>query len=257
MINEAFAKLLWPGASPRDAIGKRIDAMSVNRNTPRLIEVVGIVRDFYDASLTRAPRPEFYLPPEQVPEAIWPLLQRSLVVVVRAANPETDAETLVAPLRRAVTAVDTSLPLADSRTMVSYLRGSLATARMNTLLLSLLGAIALVLAMVGIYGVVSYFVTQRNHEIGVRLALGATPQRIWQLVVRRGLGPIVVGLVVGLGMSFVTTRVIAGQLFGVTGHDPLTLGAVGLLLLLVGLLATYVPARRAMRVPPVVALNEG
>ncbi|HEY9225561.1 MAG TPA: FtsX-like permease family protein, partial [Gemmatimonadaceae bacterium] len=256
VVNEALAKLLWPGVPTRDVVGKRLDAMSGSRNTQRLIEVVGVVRDVHDAALTQAPRPEFYLPMEQTPEVIWPLLQRSLVVVTRAANPEMDAEMLVAPLRRAVTRVDASLPIAESRTMTSYLRGSFATARMNTLLLSLLGGIALALAVVGIYGVVSYFVTQRNHEIGVRLALGATPGRIWQLVVRRGLTPSVVGLALGFGLSLLTTRVIAGQLFGVKGHDPATLSAVGALLLLVGLLATYVPARRAMRVPPVVALNE-
>src|SRR4029077_18585857 len=113
----------------------------------------------------------------------------------RIASPTADPKMLIKTLRRAVASVDPSLPLADSRTMTSYLAGSLETARMNTLLLSLLGGIALVLAMVGIYGVVSYFVTQRNHEIGLRLALGATPAAIWQFVVRRGLAPIVVGLV--------------------------------------------------------------
>ena len=117
--------------------------------------------------------------------------------------------------------------------------------------------IALVLAMVGIYGVVSYFVSQRTHEIGVRMALGANPARIWQYVVRRGLTPIVVGLAIGLALSSLTTSVLRGQLFQVSAHDPATLGAVAALLVIVGLLATYVPARRAMRVPPVVALNEG
>src|SRR5262249_36489965 len=101
------------------------------------------------------------------------------------------------------------------------------------------------------------FVNQRTHEIGVRMALGATPGRVWQLIVRRGLTPIVAGLVVGFALSFVTTKVLEGHLFGVTTHDPLTLGAVAALLVLVGLAATYVPARRAMRVAPVVALNEG
>src|SRR3954462_6150726 len=100
--------------------------------------------------------------------------------------------------------------------------------------------------MVGIYGVVSYFVTQRNHEIGVRLALGATPNLIWRFVVARGLTPIVAGLAVGFALSLATSRVIQGQLVEVSGHDPLTLGAVGGVLMLVGLVATYVPARRAM-----------
>lgn len=257
IVNEAFAAKLWPGVPLRDVIGKRVDTMSPKRTESNYWEVVGIIRDIHDQSLTRAPRPEFYIPVDQTPDMLWPLIQRSLVVVVRGANPTMDAETLIKPLRRAVASVDPSLPLADARTMKSYLAGSLETARMNTLLLSLLGGIALALAMVGIYGVVSYFVTQRNHEIGVRLALGATPALIWKFVVRRGLTPIVAGLAVGFALSFATSRVIEGQLFQVSGHDPLTLGAVGGLLLLVGLLATYVPARRAMKVPPVVALNDG
>ena len=161
------------------------------------------------------------------------------------------------PIRRIVAQLDASLPIADSKTMTSYLKGSFETARMNTVLLSLLGGIALVLAMVGTYGVVSYFVSQRTQEIGIRLALGATPAMIWQYVMRRGLAPIVVGLLVGLGLSSLTTAVLRGQLFGVSGHDPLTLGGVAVLLLLVGVFASYVPARRATRVPPVVALNEG
>jgi putative ABC transport system permease protein len=129
--------------------------------------------------------------------------------------------------------------------------------RMNTLLLSLLGGIAFALATVGIYGVVSYFVTQRTHEIGVRIALGATPPLIWKFVVRRGFTPNFAGLLIGLLLSSATASVLRGQLYGVGVHDPFTLVAVGLLLSVVGLLATYVPARRAMRVPPVVALNDG
>src|SRR5262249_41962744 len=257
IVNEALAKTLWAGVPTRDVIGKRIDALSGTRNESMYWEVVGVVHDLHNASLTQRPQPEFYVPVNQTPAMVWPLIQRSLVVVVRATNPSTDAEVFVKPLRRAVAQVDASLPLADSRTMVSYLRGSLETARMNTLLLSLLGGIALSLAIVGIYGVVSYFVTQRSHEIGVRLALGATPTRIWQLVVRRGLAPIVVGLIVGLALSAATSQLLASQLFEVSGHDPVTLVAVGVLLLIVGLLATYGPARRAMRVPPVVALNDG
>ena len=110
--------------------------------------------------------------------------------------------------------------------------------------------------MVGIYGVVSYFVNQHVHEIGVRLALGATPGLIWAFVMRRGLAPIIVGLVVGIALSLMTTTVLQQQLYGVTPHDPLTLGGVGSLLLVIAVLAMYVPARRAMRVPPIVALNE-
>src|SRR4029077_19853695 len=125
----------------------------------------------------------------------------------RIASPTADPKMLIKTLRRAVASVDPSLPLADSRTMTSLLRGSLETARMNTLLLSLLGGIALALAMVGIYGVVSYFVSQRTQEIGIRMALGASPSLIWQYVMRRGLTPIVAGLVIGLVLQSITTTV--------------------------------------------------
>jgi putative ABC transport system permease protein len=125
---------------------------------------------------------------------------------------------------------------------------------MNTVLLSTLGGIALVLAMVGIYGVVAYFVSQRTAEIGVRTALGATPADIWRFVVRRGMVPVAIGLVVGVALAFVTSRLLSGQLYGVTARDPFTFVAVGVLLLLVAVLAMYVPARRAMRVSPAVAL---
>jgi putative ABC transport system permease protein len=255
VVNETLVKKLWPSLQPRDVLGKRVDALS-KRDAPQLRTIVGVVNDVHDA-LDQSPPLEFYIPFEQTPPALWNYMHRSLVLVLRSTNPAADATALLKPLRRVVARVDGSLPVADNHTMSSLLKDSLQTSRMNMLLLSTLGAIALVLAMVGIYGVVSYFVNQRTHEIGIRMALGASPMQIWELVVRRGLVPIVVGLVVGLGLSVLTTRVLQGHLFGVTAHDPATLGAVATLLLLVGLVATYVPARRAMRVPPVVALNEG
>ena len=257
VVNEALVKKLWPGTPLRDALGKRIDAISAKRSEPLLRTIVGIVNDVHEAALDQPARPEFYVPFEQTPAGLWPYMGRSLVLVTRVANPNADPEGLVKPLRRVVAQLDPALPIADSKTMTSYLKGSLETARMNTVLLSLLGGIALVLAMVGTYGVVSYFVSQRTQEIGIRMALGATPTLIWQYVMRRGLTPIVLGLLVGLGLSSLTTAVLRGQLYGVSGHDPLTLGGVAFLLLVVGVVASYVPARRATRVPPVVALNEG
>jgi putative ABC transport system permease protein len=257
VVNEALVEKLWPTLSIRQVLGKRVDALAGGRNASHLMEIVGVVANMHDDGLERPAKPEIFVPFEQTPEKLWPLLQRSLVIVAQLASPSGDPETLIKPLRRAVASVDPSLPLADSRTMTSLLRGSLETMRMNTLLLSLLGGIAFALATVGIYGVVSYFVTQRTHEIGVRIALGATPPLIWKFVVRRGFTPIFAGLVIGLLLSSATTSVLRGQLYGVGVHDPFTLVAVGVLLSVVGLLATYVPARRAMRVPPVVALNDG
>jgi putative ABC transport system permease protein len=256
VINQALAKMLWPKAALRDVLGKRLDALSEKRSEPHFMEVVGIVANLHDAALSQAPEPDLYVPVDQTPEMIWPLIQRSLVIVLRATNPGADPEVLVRPLKRAVTQVDPSLPVAEAKSMNAFRVESLATARMNTLLLTLLGGIALVLAMVGIYGVVSYFVSQRTHEIGIRMALGATPGRIWQFVVKRGLTPITLGVVVGFGLSALTTAVLRGQLYRVSGHDPITFAAVGATLFAVGLVATYVPARRAMRVAPIVALND-
>jgi predicted permease len=255
VINEALARLLWPNTDPRDALGKRISAIGTKKD-PEYREVVGVVGNLHDAGLNQVPAPEFYLPYQQTPDLLWPLIQRSLVVVVRGPETKGAPEALVRPLGRAVARVDASLPLTETKSMSEFLHASLATARMNTMLLSILGGIALILAMVGIYGVVSYFVNQHVHEIGIRMALGATPSLIWGLVMRRGLTPIVAGLVVGITLSLLTTGVLRQQLFGVTAHDPLTLGGVGALLLVIAVIAMYVPARRAMRVAPIVALNE-
>jgi predicted permease len=251
VINEAFAKKLWPTLDPRATIGKRVRAI-----VPEPLEVVGVVGNLHDASLTKPPDAEVYVPFEQTPEMLWPMLQRSLVVVLRGRAVDASPETLVEPLRRVVASIDPSLPLADHRTMESYLRASVQLERMNTILLTTLGGIALVLAMVGIYGVVSYFVSQRTNEIGLRMALGATPGAVWQFVMRRGLLPIAAGLVVGVGLSFATTGLLRQQLYGVSPRDPLTLGGVAVLLVMIALIAMFVPARRAMRVPPIVALNE-
>src|SRR6185503_11490755 len=242
VINQAMARKLWPALDPRETIGKRVDALSQSRAAPHYMTVIGIAGDLHDAGLDKPVRPEFYSPVEQTPEYLWPLLQRSLIVVLKTRNRDADPRTLVRPLREVIAHIDPSLPIADARSMESYRRESLG--------------IALVLAMVGIYGVVSYFVSQRTHEIGVRMALGATPGRVWQFVIRRGLAPIVSGLVIGFGLSLLATSVLRQQLYHVTTHDPVTLGGVGATLLAVALLAMYLPARRAMRVAPIVALND-
>jgi putative ABC transport system permease protein len=168
-----------------------------------------------------------------------------------------DPTTLIRAVRRAVATVDSSLPLADAHTMEWFLAASLETARFNTLALTAMGLVALILASIGVYGVVSYYVSQRTHEIGIRLALGASAAHIWRLVLHRGLTPIVGGAVAGAALSLATARLLEGQLYGVPAHDPLTLAGVAGLLLLVSVLAAFVPARRAMRVAPVVALREG
>ena len=255
VVNEALVAKLWPNVLARDAVGKRINALGASRSTPHLMEIVGVVGNLKDEALSRPVKPEFYVPVAQTPPILWPFLQRSLVLVMRARS-SGNAEGLTRSMRAAVAAVDPGLPVAGIRSMESYLRGSQGTARFNTLLLSTLGGIALLLAMVGVYGVVSYFVSQRSQEIAIRMALGATPGAILGHVLWRGLRPLVAGLVAGCGLAILTSRVLESQLYRVQPTDPATIGATGTVLLIVALIATYVPARRALRVAPAGALTE-
>jgi len=257
VINEALARKLWPTVELREALGRRINGMVFRKEEPHLMTVVGIAANLHNAALNQPPQPEFYAPVTQTPEKLWAITQRSMVVLLRAANRGVDPEVFVRPLRGVIARTDPSLPIAEARSLESFRKSSLETARMNAMLLSILGGIALALAMGGIYGVVSYFVSQRIHEIGIRQALGATPGRVWSFVMRRGLGPILIGGGLGFALSIVATSVLQEQLYGVSTHDPATLAAAGATLLAVAFLAMYLPARRAMRVPPIVALNDG
>jgi predicted permease len=242
IVSAALAKKLWPGER---AVGKRLDVMGDR------ITVVGVSGDMHDAALNVPPSPTLYMPFQQTPPGMWIATSRSLVLVTRTVPPP---ETLLNALRKAVMSVDASLPLTDEGSMSGILANSVARARFNTMLLATLAAIALVLASIGVYGVVAYFVSQRTREIGVRMALGAAPGDIWRLVLSRGLRPIVWGAAAGAALSLATARLLREQLFGVAPDDPTTLLLVGALLLAVAVLATLTPARRAMRVMPSSAL---
>jgi predicted permease len=247
IVNEALARRLWPG---QDALGKRVTGLTGDAADPQWTEVVGVVGDVRDAGLAEAARPEIYFPYAQTAPVVWPLLQRSLVLVARAAPGAGGAAALERPLREAVARVDASLPLGTTRAMEEYLAASLATSRFTTLLLGALSAIGLALAAVGIYGVIAYFVTQRVPEIGVRMALGATPRNVLALVVRSGLRPVALGVVLGVAASLGVSRALRGFLFGVSPTDPATVAGVIALLLATSVLASVIPARRATRVDP-------
>ena len=182
---------------------------------------------------------------------MWTATGRSMVLVARTTR---TPQSVVRPLQRAVMTVDPLLPLVDVHTMDELLSDSMAATRFNTLLLSTLGALALILASIGVYGVVAYYVSQRTREIGVHMALGATPADIWRLVLSRGMRPIVWGALAGTALSLAAVRVLRGQLYGVSAQDPTTLIAVVATLFAVAIAATCIPALRAIRVTPARAL---
>jgi predicted permease len=249
IVSEELAKRAWPGQDP---IGKRIVCCEGAPDDPRWKTVVGVAGDVRSRGLTTEIQPEFYLPIDQVPPEAWNWIQRTMAIVARSAG--GDAASLTAPLRAAVREVDPALPVYGVMTMGDALQGSIAQARFNTLLLTLLGTIGLVLAAVGIYGVVAYFVNLRTHEIGVRVALGAQPGDVVRLMTWQGARPILIGMAIGTLTALATTRLLQNSVYGVSVTDPVTIVAVAVALGLIGLLATIIPARRATRVDPVRAL---
>ena len=166
-----------------------------------------------------------------------------------------DSASIAPAARNVIQTLDGEQPVADVRTMESLLADSVARARFNTLLLTVFAVVALILAAVGIYGVMSYAVTQRTHEIGLRMALGAQTSHVLALVVRQGMTMAVAGVTIGLAAAFALTRILATLLYGVSATDPLTFLVIALLLASMALLACYLPARRAAKVDPMVALR--
>jgi putative ABC transport system permease protein len=249
VVSAAAAAALFPGQDP---IGRRVSCCEPGPGGgPDYKVIVGVAADVRSRGLGATLSPEFYLPLEQVPREAWGWIQRTMFIVARA---DGAPEALTPALRRVVAGIDPDVPLYDVTTMEQRMGESVATARFNTLLLTLLGAIGLVLSAVGIYGVISYFVTQRTPEIGVRMALGATPRSVTRLVMRQAAIPVAAGVVLGLAASAAATRLLAAYLIGVEPTDPLTLAAVVALLAATALLASFAPAQRAAGVDPVQAL---
>jgi putative ABC transport system permease protein len=236
VINETMAKLYWPNQDP---IGQRLKIVE----SPWLT-VIGVVGDVRHSSLAVQPNPEIYLSQLQEP-------QGSLAVMVRTNN---DPLQLAAAAREQVKAIDRDLPLTIT-TMERIVSNSVGGQRFNTLLLGIFAALALVLAMIGVFGVINYSVAQRTHEIGIRIALGAQRGSIFRLVVGQGLILAVIGIGLGSIAAFSLTRLIEGLLFGVSPTDATTFAIVGILMALVAMLACYIPARRATKVDPLVALR--
>jgi predicted permease len=250
VVNETLARQAWPGQDP---IGKRIACCEMGENgDPMWKTVVGVVADVRAHGLGEELRPEFYLPMAQSPVAAWNWIDRTMTLAVRSPG---DAATVAGAIRDGVWSVDRSLPVYDVGTMDELRVESIAATRFSTMLLTAFGGLALLLAAVGVYGVISYGVTQRTQEIGIRVALGADNRRVLGLVVGQAAALTGAGLLLGLTGALGLSSVIAGLLFQVSPTDPPTLAAGIVLLSLVALLAAVVPARRAARVDPAVALR--
>jgi len=240
IINESAARQYWPD---EDAMGKRVQLE--DGSAPVWRQVIGIVGDVRQDSLVKAGRPEVYAP----------LLQVPVPYMVLAVRTRAEPAALTAAVRHAVTEVDKDQPLFQIKTMEQVVGDSVAGRRFQMSLLAVFAAIALGLAAIGIYGLMSYTVNQRTHEIGIRMALGAKRRDVLHLVVRHGMMLAIVGVVLGTVGALLLTRFLSDMLYGVGVNDPTTLLSVATLLIGVAALASYIPARRAMRVDPIVALR--
>jgi putative ABC transport system permease protein len=245
VINETMARQFWAG---ENALGKRFKLGSIDSQNP-WVTVVGVVGDIKEMGLEAPTKAEMFFPYQQLPRMLWNM-PRDLAVRTTG-----DPISVATAVRQAVWSVDRNQPVSNIRTMDEILSEEVAQRRIGMTLLAAFAALALALASLGIYGVLSYSVAQRTQEIGVRMALGAGRKDVLRMVVADGMRLAAAGVAIGLGASFALTWLMAGLLFGVSASDPLTLGAVTLLLITVALLACFIPARRATRVDPMVALR--
>jgi predicted permease len=243
IVDEHMAEQLWPN---EDAVGKRIrtGGIDANANAP-WITVVGVVGRIKQDTLDSDSRMAMYLAHTQYGT-------RAMNVVARS---RVDPASLAAAARKEIRDLDADLPVYNVRTMTERVDESLARRRFSMLLLTIFAALASGLAAIGIYGVVAYFVSQGTRELGIRMALGATPGGVRALVVRQALVIVSTGVGIGLGGALAVARLMRSLLFGIAATDPVTFVSIPILLLLVALIASYVPARRAARIDPMVALR--
>jgi predicted permease len=241
IVNQAFARKFWPN---EDALGKRIVMGGMSKN-PKWITIVGVVGNIRHFGLDIDPKPEMYVPFAQ--EAYF-----TTIYVVRSAQ---DPRTLLPAIRREVQAMDAAVPLANVRTFEKVIVDSVAPRRLSVVLLGVFAGVAVLLASVGIYGVMSFLVVQRTHEIGVRMALGAQRSDVLKLILARSLKLISAGTIVGLIVAVMSTHTLRALLYSVSAFDATTFAVVTVLLGAVALAASYVPAIRATRADPMVVLG--
>jgi putative ABC transport system permease protein len=239
IINEAFARDYFNGENP---LGKKLE---LGWGGDDAKEIIGIVSNVRHRSLSDSARPEMYVPQAQFPNAGITLLVRSTL----------SPESLIGPIKQEVHALDPELPLTAIKTLEQYRSDVLALPRFNTFLLCLLAGLALILTVVGLFGVISYSVSQRTREIGIRQALGAQGKDVLKLIVKQGLLLTLIGVVFGLSIAYAATRVMKSLLYEVTVTDPVIFIGIAVLLIMVALLACLIPARRATKVDPIIALR--
>jgi predicted permease len=248
-IDDVFARMYFPHTDP---IGKHVH-LEAFKVEAEIVGVVGHVKQWGRAGDSRSTiQAQFYYPFMQLPPRLMPLVAKVVAVVLRT---EGDPAAVIGPVRRAVAQLDSRDVIYSAATLESIVSNSLAARRISMILLSLFAALALILACIGIYSLVSYLVGQRTHEIGVRMAMGAERRDILNLVLRYGITMALLGSAAGIAAAIGLTRLMVNQLSGVSAHDPVTFSAVTTLLVLVALAACYIPAQRAMRVDPIVALR--
>jgi putative ABC transport system permease protein len=245
VVNSTFAKTYFPSENP---LGRRIQLGATPENDVPTMEIVGVVSDVTQG-LGLDPKAEMFVPYKQG-DQLLPVFQLSLVMRT-TADPRQQASSL----RSAVSEIDPNQPIVKIRTMEDNMAATVAQPRFRTWLIGIFAALALLLAAVGIYGVMSYSVTQRTSEIGIRVTLGAQPADVFRTVVGEGLRYALLGVAIGVAAGLVLTRLLASFLYGVSAYDPATFLAVAILLTAVSAAASYFPARRATRVDPIIALR--
>jgi putative ABC transport system permease protein len=243
MINEAMARRFWPGENP---VGRRIaHDLSIVPGQPTTREIVGVVGDVRHFGLEQAAEPQMFVPHAQMP---WP----SMAVVIRS---RLDASRLSAAVRQAVWSSDNTIPVPPVRPMDATIADAVGQPRFRAWLLGLFAATAVLLATIGLYSTMAYAAQQRTQEIGVRIALGATPRQATAMLVRQGMAIALVGIVAGLAGSLAGARALSTMLFGVGASDPTTLVGVAVVFALVAAAACTVPTRHARRLDPIAAIN--
>ena len=241
IVDETFARRFWPNEDP---LGKRVKIGGAQSTNPWLT-IVGVVAHVKHYGLSAQGREFIYFPYTQAPA-------RQMFLAVKT---EGDPSNLIGSVRREIAGMDPDQPIADIRNMEQIVYGSVAQPRFNMLMLGIFAAVALILAAVGVYGVMNYSVAQQTHEIGIRMALGAQQSHILAMVIQQAFLLVGIGVAIGLVGAFLITRFMSSMLYDVKAMDPATFGGVALILALVALIASYIPARRATRVDPMIALR--